>query len=140
LLSILRTQIELHRALQQAERLSAERLLNAQGRPEFRRHSILDDPDPRSHKPGLLPSDANVLPTGEHGSGKEVVVHLIHARSNVPFRQQAKLLRVIESGEMERVGSSRSRKIDVRVISATNAGLKAACEEGEFREDLLLSS
>jgi transcriptional regulator with GAF, ATPase, and Fis domain len=59
---------------------------------------------------------------------------------NVPFRQQAKLLRVIESGEMERVGSSRSKKIDVRVIPATNTDLKAACDEGQFREDLLLSS
>jgi len=56
----------------------------------------------------------------------------------VPFRQQAKLLRVIESGEMERVGSSRSKKIDVRVVSATNTDLKAACDEGQFREDLLL--
>ena len=39
---------------------------------------------------------------------------------NVPLRQQAKLLRVLESGEIERVGSSRSRKVNVRVISATN--------------------
>src|SRR6185437_13808048 len=46
-------------------------------------------------------------------------------------------LRVIESGEIERVGSSRSKKIDVRMISATNSDLKAACEGGEFREDLL---
>jgi DNA-binding NtrC family response regulator len=56
---------------------------------------------------------------------------------NVPLRQQAKLLRVIESGEMERVGSSRSRRIDVRMISATNADLQAACRAGQFREDLL---
>jgi len=56
---------------------------------------------------------------------------------NVPFRQQAKLLRAIESGEIERVGSSRSKKIDARVISATNSDLKAACEGGQFREDLL---
>ena len=56
---------------------------------------------------------------------------------NVPFRQQAKLLRVLESGEIERVGSSRSRQVDVRVISATNADLRAACAAGQFREDLL---
>lgn len=194
LLSIVRTQVELHRALQEAERLSAENhLLNAQGRPEF----IATSP---SMVPVLevvtriAPSDANVLVTGEHGTGKEVVARTIHALSlrkdkpliavntgglaegvfeselfghvkgaftdartdrigrfeladhgtifldeigNVPFRQQAKLLRVIESGEIERVGSSRSKKIDVRVISATNSDLKTACNDGQFREDLL---
>ena len=194
LLSILRTQVELHRALQHAERLAAEnRLLNAQGRPEF----IATSP---SMAPVLeaitriAPSDANVLVTGEHGTGKEVVARTIHALSlrnsrplitvntgglaegvfeselfghvkgaftdarsdrigrfeladggtifldeigNVPLRQQAKLLRVIESGEMERVGASRSRQVDVRLISATNSDLKAACDSGQFREDLL---
>jgi DNA-binding NtrC family response regulator len=194
LLSILRTQVELHRALQDAARLAAEnRLLNAGGRPEF----IATSP---SMAPVLetitriAPSDANVLITGEHGTGKEVVARTIHALSlrkdrplitvntggladgvfeselfghvkgaftdartdrigrfeladhgtifldeigNVPLRQQAKLLRVIESGEMERVGSSRGRRIDVRVVSATNTDLKNACETGEFREDLL---
>jgi len=57
--------------------------------------------------------------------------------ANVPLRQQAKLLRVLETGEMERVGSSRTRQMDVRVLSATNADLRAACEAGNFREDLL---
>ena len=56
---------------------------------------------------------------------------------NVPIHQQAKLLRVLESREMERVGSSRSKTIDVRVISATNIDLQAACQSGQFREDLL---
>jgi DNA-binding NtrC family response regulator len=56
---------------------------------------------------------------------------------NVPLRQQSKLLRVIESGELERVGSSRSMRVDVRIISATNADLQAACHAGQFREDLL---
>jgi len=194
LLSILRTQVELHRALQDAARLAAEnRLLNAEGRPEF----IATSP---SMAPVLetitriAPSDANVLITGEHGTGKEVVARTIHVLSlrkdkplitvntggladgvfeselfghvkgaftdartdrigrfeladhgtifldeigNVPLRQQAKLLRVIESGEMERVGSSRSKKIDVRLISATNTDLKISCETGEFRDDLL---
>ena len=194
LLTILSTQIELHRALQRAERLTAEnRLLNAQGRPEF----IATSP---SMAPVLeaitriAPSDANVLVTGEHGTGKEVVARTIHALSlrasrplisvntgglaegvfeselfghvkgaftdartdrigrfeladggtifldeigNVPLRQQAKLLRVIESGEIERVGSSRSKRVDVRMISATNTDLQAASQSGEFREDLL---
>jgi DNA-binding NtrC family response regulator len=194
LLSILRTQIELHRALQDAERLSAEnRLLSAVGRPEFIATSSSMVPVLEAIT-RIAPSDANVLVTGEHGTGKEVVARTIHALSlrrdkpliavntgglaegvfeselfghvkgaftdaradrigrfeladhgtifldeigNVPYRQQAKLLRVIESGEIERVGSSRSRKIDVRVISATNSDLSAACESGEFREDLL---
>ena len=194
LLAILRAQIELHRALQLAERLAAEnRLLQVQGRPKFIAAAA-------SMQPVLeviarvAPSDANVLITGEHGSGKEIVAQTLHALSsraarplvavntgalaeglfeselfghvkgaftdartdrigrfeladggtlfldeigNVPVRQQAKLLRVLESGEIERLGSSRSRKIDVRVISATNIDLHAACAAGQFREDLL---
>jgi len=194
LLSILRTQVELHRALQEGERLAAEnRLLNAQGRPEF----IAIAPSMTSVLETITriaPSDANVLITGEHGTGKEVVARTIHALSlrnarplvpvntggladgvfeselfghvkgaftdartdrigrfeladggtifldeigNVPLQQQAKLLRVIESGEMERVGSSRTKKVDVRLITATNADLEAACVSGQFREDLL---
>jgi DNA-binding NtrC family response regulator len=194
LLSILRTQVELHRALQDAARLAAEnRLLNAGGRPEFVATSASMAPVLETIT-RIAPSVANVLITGEHGTGKEVVARTIHALSlrkdkplitvntgglaegvfeselfghvkgaftdartdrigrfeladhgtifldeigNVPLRQQAKLLRVIESGEMERVGSSRGRKIDVRVVSATNADLKSACATGEFREDLL---
>jgi DNA-binding NtrC family response regulator len=194
LLAILRTQVELHRVLQQAERLAAEnRLLQAQGRPEFiataaSMQLVLDA------MARVGPSDANVLITGEHGSGKEVVAQTLHTLSrrasrplvavntgalaegvfeselfghvkgaftdaradrmgrfeladggtifldeigNVPVRQQAKLLRVLETGEIERLGSSRSRKVDVRVISATNADLQAACASGQFREDLL---
>jgi DNA-binding NtrC family response regulator len=194
LLSILRTQVELHRALQEAERLAAEvRLLNAQGRPEFiaTAPSMMPILETMTR---IAPSDANILITGEHGTGKEVVARSIHALSlrssrplvlvntgglaegvfesevfghvkgaftdartdrigrfeladggtifldeigNVPLRQQAKLLRVIESGEMERVGSSKSKKVDVRVISATNSDLNGACDVGQFREDLL---
>ncbi len=194
LLAILRTQVELHRVLQQAERLAAEnRLLQAQGRPEFIATAVSMQPvlDAIAR---VGPSDANILITGEHGSGKEVVAQTLHTLSrrssrplvavntgalaegvfeselfghvkgaftdaradrmgrfeladggtifldeigNVPVRQQAKLLRVLESGEIERLGSSRSRKVDVRVISATNADLQAACASGQFREDLL---
>ncbi len=57
--------------------------------------------------------------------------------ANVPLKQQAKLLRVLETGEMERVGSSKTHNVDVRVISATNADLKLESAEGRFRYDLL---
>ena len=194
LLAILRTQVELHRALQQAERLMAQnRLLQAEGRPEFIATAVAMQPvlDAMTR---VGPSDANVLITGEHGTGKEVVAQTLHALSNrasrpmisvntgglpeglfeselfghvkgaftdaradrigrfelasggtifldeignIPYRQQAKLLRVLETGEIERVGSSRTRRVDVRVISATNADLRAASSVGEFREDLL---
>jgi DNA-binding NtrC family response regulator len=194
LLSILGTQVELHRTLQKAERLAAEnKLLRAQGRPEF----IATAPSMQVVLEAIArigPSDANVLVTGEHGSGKEVVAQTLHALSprssrplvavntgalpdgifeselfghvkgaftdartdrigrfeladggtifldeigNVPLHQQAKLLRVLESGVIERLGSSRTRKVDVRVISATNTDLRAGCASGQFREDLL---
>jgi DNA-binding NtrC family response regulator len=194
LLSILRTQVELHRALQNAERLRAEnRLLSVPARPEF----IATAPSmiPVLHTvTRVASSDANILITGEHGTGKEIVARTIHALSlrasqpmisvntgglaenlfeselfghvkgaftdaladrigrfeladggtifldeigNVALRQQSKLLRVLESGEVERVGSSRSNRVDVRLISATNTDLQAACRAGQFREDLL---
>jgi DNA-binding NtrC family response regulator len=140
------------------------------------------------------PSGANVLITGEHGTGKEIVARLLHAASprarmplvtvnaggmpegtfeseffghvkgaftdaradrvgrfelasggtlfldeiaNVPLRQQAKLLRVLETGELERVGSSQTRRVDVRLLCATNAQLQEEVKAGNFREDLL---
>jgi DNA-binding NtrC family response regulator len=194
LLSIVRTQVELHRALETAQRLEAEnRLLRADGRPDF----IASAPSMQPVLDAISrvgPSDANILITGEHGTGKEVVANTLHAISpraarpmiavntgalpegtfeselfghvkgaftdartdrigrfeladggtifldeigNVPYRQQAKLLRVLETGEIERVGSSKSRRVDVRVISATNANLDEAVSSGQFREDLL---
>ncbi|HEX4784489.1 MAG TPA: sigma-54 dependent transcriptional regulator [Candidatus Sulfotelmatobacter sp.] len=194
LLAILRTQVELHRALQRAARLEAEnRLLRAEGRPEFIATAPAMQPVLETIA-RVGPSDANVLITGEHGTGKEIVAQTLHALSarsaralvavntgaipdgvfeselfghvkgaftdartdrigrfeladggtifldeigNVPLRQQAKLLRVLESGEIERVGSSRSRRVNVRVLSATNSDLSAACASGQFREDLL---
>ncbi len=57
--------------------------------------------------------------------------------ANVPMSQQQKLLRVIETGEFERLGSSRTRRVDVRIISATNANLADEVAAGRFRQDLL---
>ncbi len=194
LLTIVETQVELHRALRRTQMLEAENsLLRAQGRPEM----IADSAAMRPVLEAIArvgPSDANVLITGEHGTGKEVVARTLHAVSsralnawiavntgslsegvfeselfghvkgaftdagadrigrfeladrgtlfldeiaNVPTRQQARLLRVLEAGEMERVGSSRTRRVDVRLLSATNADLRQECAEGRFREDLL---
>ncbi|MDQ2844216.1 MAG: sigma-54 dependent transcriptional regulator [Acidobacteriota bacterium] len=194
LLTVLRTQIDLYRSQKRTEWLEAEnRILRADGAPDFIASAPAMQPvlDLMSR---IGPSDANVLITGEHGSGKEVVTQTLHrlsqrahrplvavntgalpdgtfeselfghvkgaftdARSdrigrfelatggtlfldeiaNIPMRQQAKLLRVLETGELERVGSSSTRKVDVRVLSATNADLHAECSAGNFREDLL---
>jgi len=56
---------------------------------------------------------------------------------NVPLSQQAKLLRVIESGEFERVGSSRTQRTNARIVAATNANLAELASQGRFRQDLL---
>jgi DNA-binding NtrC family response regulator len=56
---------------------------------------------------------------------------------NVPVSQQAKLLRIIESGEFERVGSSRTQRVNVRIVTATNADLPQLVAQGRFRQDLL---
>jgi DNA-binding NtrC family response regulator len=194
LLSILRTQIDLHHAVRRAQRLEAEnRLLRAQNLPELIATAPVMQPVLATIA-RIGPSDANVLITGEHGTGKEVVAQMLHALSarasrslvavntgalpegtfeselfghvkgaftdarterigrfeladggtlfldeiaNVPMRQQAKLLRVLETGEMERVGSSKTRRVDARVLSATNADLRAEVEAGRFRADLL---
>jgi len=194
LLTILRTQIDLQRAVRRAQRLEAEnRILRQQGLPEM----IATAPSMQNVLATMArigPSDANVLITGEHGTGKEVVAQTLHAISarasrsivavntgalpegtfeselfghvkgaftdarserigrfeladcgtlfldeiaNIPPRQQAKLLRVLETGELERVGSSKTRRIDVRVLSATNADLHDEVEAGRFRADLL---
>jgi DNA-binding NtrC family response regulator len=194
LLSILRTQIELSRALRMGARLEAEnRLLRSEGLPAM----IAESPVMRPVKELVArvgPSDANVLITGEHGTGKEVVARTLHALSaraskpmvtvnmgglaegvieselfghvkgaftdakmdrvgrfeladggtlfldeiaNMPLAQQARLLRVIETGEFERLGSSKTRRADVRILSATNANPAEEVKAGRFREDLL---
>lgn len=194
LINVLRTQMELYRSQRRTQWLEAEnRILRTAGAPDF----IASAPAMRSVVETIArigPSDANVLITGEHGTGKEVVAQTLHQIStrsnralvavntgalpegtfeselfghvkgaftdaradrigrfelasggtlfldeiaNIPMRQQAKLLRVLETGEMERVGSSKTQKVDVRMLSATNADLRAECAAGRFREDLL---
>jgi DNA-binding NtrC family response regulator len=142
----------------------------------------------------VAPSEANILITGENGTGKSLVARTIHALSprashamitvnmgglsetlfeselfghvkgaftdaktdragrfeladestlfmdeiaNIPLAQQAKLLRVIETGDFERVGASKTLHANVRIISATNANLENEVAAGRFRQDLL---
>jgi DNA-binding NtrC family response regulator len=194
LLAMVRVHAELRQALRRARQLEQEnRLLRGEGMPEF----VAGAPSMQAVLELIAqvgPSEANVLITGEHGTGKEIVAKLLHASSprsrmalvalnagglpegtfeseifghvkgaftdartdrigrfelanggtlfldeiaNVPMRQQAKLLRVLETGELERVGSSQTRRVDVRVLSATNAPLHDEARAGNFREDLL---
>jgi DNA-binding NtrC family response regulator len=194
LLSIVRTQVELGQALRHGQRLEAEnRLLRAEGRPTLiAQSSSMQEVLQLIGQVG--PSDANVLITGEHGTGKDVVARTLHALSprstrplvtvnigglpegifeselighvkgaftdartdrvgrfelanqgtlfldeiaNMPMTQQGKLLRVIETGEWEPVGSSKTRRADVRLLSATNANVREEVGAGRFREDLL---
>jgi DNA-binding NtrC family response regulator len=193
LLTILRTQTELGRALRRSRRLEAQQRLQTEGSPPL----IADSPAMRPVLDVILrvgPSEANVLITGENGTGKGLVAQAIQAASpragrpfvtlnaggvsegvfeselfghvrgaftdarqdrigrfemadggtlfldeigNLPLGQQQKLLRVLERGEFERLGSSTTRKADVRLISATNADLDAEVAAGRFRQDLL---
>jgi DNA-binding NtrC family response regulator len=192
--AILKTQIELGRALRKGQRLEAEnRALRAERFPQLIAGSAAMRPvlDVISR---VGPSDANVLITGENGTGKGLVAQTLHSVSlrstrplvtvntgglaegvfeselfghvkgaftdakvdrvgrfemadggtlfldeiaNVSMGLQAKLLRTLESGEFERVGSSKTRRVDVRLFSATNADLNATVAEGKFRQDLL---
>jgi DNA-binding NtrC family response regulator len=195
LLTVLRTQIDLSRALREGKRLEAENRMLRDGTqpPTLIATSSAMQPVLQLVE-SVAPSDANVLITGENGTGKEVVARTLHAKSaraskpmvtvnvgalsegtfeselfghvrgaftdakvdrvgrfeladggtlfldeiaNVPHAQQAKLLRVVETGEFERVGSSKTRRVDVRILSATNADLKDEVAAGRFRQDLL---
>lgn len=194
LLTILRTQVALGRALREAERLEGEnRMLRKDGLPELIAASAAMRPVLQIME-RIGPSDANVLITGEHGTGKDVVARWLHAVSpradralvtvnagalgegvfeselfghvkgaftdartdrvgyfeladkgtlfldeigTMPPGQQAKLLRALQTGEFQRVGSGRTLRADVRVISATNVDIRKEVEEGRFREDLL---
>src|SRR5687768_11945905 len=191
-LSVVRNQIALGRALRKSERLESAIGLASAGVD-----MIASSPAMRPVKEIIErvgPSDANILIRGENGSGKGVVARALHAVSkraskplvtvnagglsesifeselfghvkgaftdaradrvgrfeladggtlfldeiaNVPPAQQAKLLRVVETGEFERLGSSRTRRVDVRIISATNANLTEEVAAGRFRQDLL---
>jgi len=193
LAAIIRNQVELGQALRKGQRLEAENELLRGGGPAL----IAESP---AMRPVLEligrvgPSDANVLITGENGTGKGVVARALHAVStralkplvvvnmgglsegvfeselfghvkgaftdartdrvgrfeladggtlfldeiaNVPLNQQTKLLRVLETGEFERVGSSKTRRANVRLISATNADVRGEVAAGRFRQDLL---
>jgi DNA-binding NtrC family response regulator len=202
--AIVRTQVELGLANRRNQRLQAENEFlrrdfdAAGGATAFTGINDLIAESP-SMKPVLDvirrigPSDANVLITGENGTGKGLVARALHAVNsraasplitvnmgglsenlfeselfghvkgaftdaksdragrfeladggtlfldeigNVPLAQQAKLLRTLETGEFERVGSSKTRHANVRLLSATNADLDAEVNAGRFRRDL----
>lgn len=196
LLAIVRNQIELGSAVRAYRRLEQENeLLRGSGKtgPTLIAQSAAMRPvlDVIAR---VGPSDANVLITGENGTGKGLVAQALHAVSaragkpfisvnmgglpegvfeselfghvrgaftdakadragrfeladggtlfldeigNIPLSQQAKMLRTIETGEFERVGSSRTYRANVRLVSATNADLPAEVAAGKFRQDLL---
>jgi DNA-binding NtrC family response regulator len=193
LLAVVRTQLELSAALRKGKRLEAANQLLRGNAPNI----IAESPRMRPVLElisRVAPSDANVLITGENGTGKGLVARALHALSsrashsmitvnmgglsetlfeselfghvkgaftdaktdragrfeladestlfmdeiaNIPMNQQAKLLRVIETGEFERVGSSKTLKANVRIVSATNANLHEDVAAGKFRQDLL---
>jgi DNA-binding NtrC family response regulator len=197
LLAIVRNQIDLGHAVRAYRRLEQEnQLLRAPGGkagPTLIAQSAAMRPvlDIIAR---VGPSDANVLITGENGTGKGLVAQALHAVSaragkpfisvnmgglpegvfeselfghvrgaftdaksdragrfeladtgtlfldeigNIPLSQQAKILRTIETGEFERVGSSRTFRANVRLVSATNSDLQAEVAAGKFRQDLL---
>ena len=195
LLSILRTQIQLRAALKGKERLEAENLVLRNAQNPISDFVTLSPAMQEVQRivEQVAPSDANILITGENGTGKGVVARMLHrlssrvqqplisvnmggipetlfesemfghvkgaftdARSdrvgrfeladggtlfldeiaNLTSSQQAKILRVLETGEFERVGSSRTQKANARLLSATNSELIKDIEAGRFREDL----
>jgi DNA-binding NtrC family response regulator len=194
LLAAVKTQLELRRALRRSRRLQEENTrLQRRDLPTF----IAEASSMKAVRETIervAASDASVLITGEHGTGKEVVANLLHRLStraskplvtmnagglsegvaeselfghvkgaftdartdrigvfeladegtlfldeiaNMPIRLQPKLLRVLQTGEVQRVGSSRVTYVNVRVLSATNADLSVEIASGRFREDLL---
>ena len=194
LVAAVQTQLELRRALRRSRRLQEENTrLQRRDLPTF----IAEAPAMKAVRETIgrvAPSDASVLITGEHGTGKEVVASLLHRLStraskplvtmnagglsegvaeselfghvkgaftdartdrigcfeladegtlfldeiaNMPIKLQPKLLRVLQTGEVQKVGSSRVTYVNVRVLSATNADLSSEIAAGRFREDLL---
>jgi DNA-binding NtrC family response regulator len=194
LIATLSAQLELRRALRTVNRLDAEaaRTRQAELPPIARRSRAMQQVMALVER--VAPSNASVLITGEHGTGKEVLARALHAASarrdkafvavnagglsdgvleselfghvkgaftdaradrtgcfeladggtlfldeiaNMPHAQQARLLRVLQTGEFHPVGSSRPRKVDVRVLAATNADVVREAAAGRLREDLL---
>ncbi|MDQ2867487.1 MAG: sigma-54 dependent transcriptional regulator [Verrucomicrobiota bacterium] len=193
LLAIVRTQIELGGALRKGRKLEAANQLLRGNVPSLIAESPAMQPVIEMIA-RVAPSDANVLITGENGTGKGLVARALHALSprashsmitvnmgglsetifeselfghvkgaftdaksdragrfeladestlfmdeiaNIPLNLQAKLLRVIETGDFERVGSSKTLHANVRIISATNANLHDEVTGGKFRQDVL---
>ena len=194
LVAIVRNQIDLGNAVRAYRRLEQEnQLLRGKGGPNLIAQSAAMRPvlDMIAR---VGPSDANVLITGENGTGKGLIAQALHAVSaraaqpfisvnmgglpegvfeselfghvrgaftdakndragrfeladggtlfmdeigNIPLNQQAKILRTLETGEFERVGSSKTYRANVRLISATNSDLSAEVAAGKFRQDLL---
>ncbi len=195
LVTILRTQAELTRALRRSRRLESENRALA-GEPSTT--PVIAESAAMQRILDIVarigPSDANVLLLGENGVGKGTIARALHAGSarrsrplvtvnvgglsegvfeselfghvkgaftdartdrlgrfdladegtlfldeiaNIPMALQARLLRVVESGEFEPVGSSRTKRSDARLISATNADIDREIAAGRFREDLL---
>jgi DNA-binding NtrC family response regulator len=194
LLAMVKTQVDLRRAIRRNQRLQEAntRLQRGSAMPFIGESAAIREV--RRTIERVAPSDAAVMLTGEHGTGKEVVASWVHALSerkgrplvtmnagglaegiaeselfghvkgaftdarfdrlgcfeladegtlfldeiaNMHIRLQPKLLRVLQTGEVQRVGSSRLRYVNVRVVSATNANLADEVAEGRFREDLL---
>jgi DNA-binding NtrC family response regulator len=194
LIATVNTQLELGNAVRTYRRLEEEnKLLRGNAGPVL----IAQSPAMRPVLEVIArvgPSDANILVTGENGTGKGVIAQALHATSsraakplisvnmgglpeglfeselfghvkgaftdakadragrfeladggtlfldeigNIPLSQQAKLLRTLERGEFERVGSSKTHRCNVRLISATNADLQNEVSTGKFRQDLL---
>ena len=194
LLSIVKNQLELAGAVRAYRRLEQEnQILRGKGGPNLIAQSAAMRPVLEIIS-RVGPSDANILITGENGTGKGVVAQALHAVSvragkafisvnmgglpegvfeselfghvrgaftdakadragrfeladggtlfmdeigNIPMSQQAKILRTLETGEFDRVGSSRTYRANVRLISATNSDLQAEVAAGKFRQDLL---
>ncbi len=194
LLAIVKNQVDLGSAVRAYKRLEQEnQVLRGKGGPTL----IAQSPAMRPVLEVIArvgPSDANVLITGENGTGKGVIAQSLHAVSvragqpfisvnmgglpegifeselfghvrgaftdakadragrfelahggtlfmdeigNIPLSQQAKILRTLETGDYERVGSSRTYRANVRLISATNSDLNTEVAAGKFRQDLL---
>ena len=194
LLSIVKNQLELAGAVRAYRRLEQEnQILRGKGGPTLIAQSAAMRPVLEIIS-RVGPSDANILITGENGTGKGVVAQALHAVSvragkafisvnmgglpegvfeselfghvrgaftdakadragrfeladggtlfmdeigNIPMSQQAKILRTLETGEFDRVGSSRTYRANVRLISATNSDLPTEVAAGKFRQDLL---